>query len=399
MITEYLKHRSVQTILVIGIYSMIASYLPDIIHMSFYTISLFIKDILVLMMPITVFAFIAYTISSFKSKAPVFILILLGFEVLSNFSSVWYAIGAGFMVSSKFTGFEIIKLETEFGPLWRLPITKPCWWGADKGSFLGLALGLYVALKQNSYLKPSLEILKVIMEFILTKVFARFIPIFVLGFVAQIYKTGMLEHMIAHYSILIIYLIGFLALYLALIYFVGAGFRLSKMVLHMKNLFPAWLIALTSGCSLSTMPWTIKGTSLNLKDPELAKAIIPATTNIQQIGDCIMNTFLCFLIYNHFYGHVPDTHTLLVFSIVFVFARFATAAVIGGAIFIMLPIYQTYLDFSDEMIAIILAMNVILDPIVTSSNVFANGGLARVFEMIWNLVHRKKIDPGEPVLS
>ena len=132
------------------------------------------------------------------------------------------------------------------------------------------------------------------------------------------------------------------------------------------------------------MPWTIKGTSLNLKNPELAKAIIPATTNIQQIGDCITNTFLCFLIYKHFFGYTPDALTWAIFSIIFVAARFATAAVIGGAIFIMLPIYQNYLNFTDEMLAIILALNVILDPIVTSSNVMANGGLAKIFENVWS---------------
>ncbi|MGV2432182.1 MAG UNVERIFIED_CONTAM: dicarboxylate/amino acid:cation symporter [Rickettsiaceae bacterium] len=139
-------------------------------------------------------------------------------------------------------------------------------------------------------------------------------------------------------------------------------------------------MALTSSCSLSTMPWTIKGASLNLDNPDFAKAVIPATTNIQQIGDCIMHIFLCILIYNHFYGHIPDFDTLLRFSFVFAIARFATAAVLGGAIFILIPIYQSYLDFSDEMVAIIFALNVILDPIVTSSNVMANGGLARVLK-------------------
>jgi Na+/H+-dicarboxylate symporter len=66
--------------------------------------------------------------------------------------------------------------------------------------------------------------------------------------------------------------------------------------------------------------------------------------------------------------------------------RFATAAVLGGAIFILIPIYQAYLDFSDEMVAILFALNMILDPIVTSSNVMANGGLARVFEIVWSKV-------------
>ncbi|MFI4937740.1 MAG: cation:dicarboxylate symporter family transporter, partial [Candidatus Berkiellales bacterium] len=126
-----------------------------------------------------------------------------------------------------------------------------------------------------------------------------------------------------------------------------------------------------------------------LHNPNLAKAIIPATTNIQQVGDCVANAFLCFLIFRHFYSYNPDLGTWVTFSIFFVLARFATAAVLGGAIFIMLPIYETYLNFTGEMIAIILALNVVLDPLITSTNVIANGALSRVFERVWMFVQLK----------
>ena len=335
-------------------------------------------------MPITVCVFIASTIDSFERKAPLFILILILFEGCSNFLSVWYAYGSGSIVSNKFGGFEIVDMKDNFAALWRLPFHKPAWWGADKGSIAGLLIGCTSALLGSRGLKTVLITSRNIIEAILTKGFARLIPVFVLGFIAQIYATGLLNHMILHYSMLILYLLFFLLAYLFLIFAVGNGFRISGIINDIKNLLPAGGMALTSGCSLSTMPWTIKGTSLNLKNPELAKAIIPATTNIQQIGDCITNTFLCFLIYKHFFGYTPDALTWAIFSIIFVAARFATAAVIGGAIFIMLPIYQNYLNFTDEMLAIILALNVILDPIVTSSNVMANGGLAKIFENVWS---------------
>ncbi len=387
MLFQQLQHRSVQTILIIAVYTISAQFLPDIAHRSFYTISIFIRDVLLWMLPFTVFVFISHTISSFERKAPIFILTLVLFEVCSNFLSVWYGLGAGFVVSAQFDSVDVVNLDSNFSALWRLPFYKPAWWGADKGSFAGLILGCYVALSPSAYLKPILEILRSIMEFILTKIFARFIPLFVLGFIAQIYKTGMLENMIAHYSILIIYLTGFVALYLLMIFAVGASFNLKLMVQHIKNLLPAGGISLTSGCSLSTMPWTIKGVAQNLENPALARAIIPATTNIQQIGDCIMQAFVCFMIYKNFYGHTPEISTLLVFSMVFVMARFATAAVLGGAIFIMIPIYQSYLNFSDEMVAVLLALNAILDPIVTSGNVMANGGLARIFEKVWTRIY------------
>ena len=74
------------------------------------------------------------------------------------------------------------------------------------------------------------------------------------------------------------------------------------------------------------------------------------------------------------------------FSIAFVIARYYTAAVLGGAIFIMLPIYESYLSFNTEMLAIILAFNVVLDPIATSMNVLCNGALCRLFELVWTRV-------------
>lgn len=394
----YLSLRSVQAIIVVLIYSLIAQYLPHDLHRLLYTISLLIKDLIILIMPITVFAFIAHTISSFRSKAIIFILVLISFEMISNFSSVWYAIISADSLSSSFKSLDIIKLDSEFTPLWRLELEKPWWWGADKGSALGLLLGLIIGMYHNLSLKAGLEVLKITMEFILTRIFARFIPIFVLGFVAQIYKTGMLKHMAAHYGLLVLYLLFFMYCYIFVIFLIGARFKFVKALTHIKNLLTAWSISLTTGCSLSTMPWTIKGAAMNLDNPDLAKALIPATTNIQQIGDCIMNTFICVLIYNHFYGHFPDTEVLIKFSLVFVVARLATAAVLGGAIFIMIPIYQEYLSFTNEMIAIVFALNVILDPIVTSSNVIANGGLARVFEIVWSKIHKmrkSKVKPSE----
>jgi len=378
-----LKQRSIQTILVLVIYVMVAPFLPLIMHRGFYTVSLFIKDILMWVMPLTVGLFIAHTVTSFERRAPLFILVLILFETFSNLTSVWYAFGCANFAAEYLPVVKATTIESDFTALWRLPLARPTWWSADKGAFVGLILGCISAFTKRHALKRYLEQGKDIVEWMLTKIFARLIPIFVLGFAAQMYETQLIGHVFAHYSVLVVWLTVFLGIYLVFLNALGAGWSFSRIAQSIKNLLPAGGIALTSSCSLSTMPWTIAGAAKNLQNPNLAKAIIPATTNIQQIGDCIANTFLCFLIYRHFFGHNPDIMTWIVFSSVFVLARFATAAVLGGAIFIMLPIYETYLNFSGEMIAIILALNVVLDPIITSCNVMANGALCRVFEKTW----------------
>jgi len=378
-----LRHRSVQVLFILSLYVLMAEFLPLGAHQFFYTISLLIKDILIWIMPVTVGLFIAYSVSSFQKKAPLFILTLLIFEGLSNFSSVWYAYACAQFSADFMPTFGVSTLSNEFSAIWRLPFTKPSWWSAEKGAIAGLFLGCFNAFGVHPFLTQVITRGKTTIEWILTRIFARLIPLFVLGFTVQIHQTGLLTHVFTHYALLVLWLFFFLVVYILALFILGTGYSLRKNFSSIKNLLPAGGISLTSGCSLSTMPWTIEGTAKNLKNPNLAQAIIPATTNIQQIGDCIAQTFLCFLIYRHFYGVNPDLLTWINFSVIFVLARFATAAVLGGAIFIMLPIYESYLNFSPEMIAIILALNVFLDPLITSSNVIANGALCRVFEHVW----------------
>jgi Na+/H+-dicarboxylate symporter len=385
-IMKALKQRGIQTFLTLLIFIPLAPHLPYTVHQEFYSISLFIKDMLLWLMPITACFFIANTVYSFERRAPLFILILVLFETVSNFSSVWYAFAGAHIAGDHVPAVNATIFKMDFNSLWRIPMERPSWWSAEKGSFIGLAFGCFAAFCKNRVLTSFINYGKNMIEWLLTRVFARLIPFFILGFAAQMYQTKLLTHVFTHYAILTLWLLGFLLLYILFLFVLGAGFSWQRMISHIKNLMPAGGIAITSGCSLSTIPWTIEGAAKNLQNPPLARAIIPATTNIQQIGDCITNAFLVFLIYRHFNGFNPDLITWTIFSLVFVLARFATAAVLGGAIFIMIPIYEAYLNFNPAMIGIILALNVFLDPIVTSSNVMANGALCRVFERVWRRV-------------
>lgn len=377
------KNRGIQVVFCIFAYLSLAPILPTIVNQILYTISLLIKDLLLWVLPLCVGFFIANTLAAFERRAPLFIILLFVFEALSNFSTVWYAYGSGCLAIHNQPVLESTTISDGLCSLLSLSKLKPTWWSADKGTFVGIAIGLLASFKP-SFLKNFLLQGKQISEKILTKFFSRLIPLFILGFVARMYQTQLLNQLMNRYLALLFWLILILLAYIAFLFLLGSGFSLKTYLKNIKNLLPAGGIAFSSGCSLSTIPWTIEGTAKNLKDPSLANTVIPATTNIQQVGDCIANSFLCFLIYYSYFGAVPSISTWISFSLIFILARFATAAVLGGSIFIMLPIYESYLGFNNEMIALILALNVILDPLITCTNVIANGALCRVFERIWN---------------
>jgi Na+/H+-dicarboxylate symporter len=348
-----------------------------------------IKEILIFALPIMVCFFIAASLAKFEKQAPLFILLLIIFEACSNFTSVWYAYGMGQVISDFVTNVNSVQQDLNgLKPYFSLAESKPEWWTISKGTIVGLILGLLCAQAKLHKMRNLVIYGKSIIELILTKIFARLIPLFVLGFVANVYAMDLVEKLFVEFIGIIVWVLAAILVYLFILYLIAAKFNIATAIKNIINLLPAGFVALTSGCSLSTMPFTIKGTAKNLQDPEFAKMVIPATTNIQQIGDCIINALLCLVIIKSFGHPLPNLYTWLQFSIVFTLARFATAAVIGGAIFIVLPIYAAYLNFTGEMIAIILALNIILDPIVTASNVMANAALCYILENIWN---RKKM--------
>src|SRR3990167_4775870 len=281
-ILKGLKQRSIQVFIVLIAYALLSSCLSLTTNQLFYTFSLFIKDILLWVIPFTVAFFIAHTLQSFERRAPLFLIILLSFEAFSNMSCVWYAFFTAHGVADYLPTLQATSLESDFKALWRLPVTRPSWWSADKGALVGLVLGGIAAFSHKTPLKHFINTGKGVMEWCLTRVFSRLIPVYILGFVAQMYQTKLLTHVFNHYAIIVLWLSLFLVLYLVVLFALGAGGSFTRMMINMKNLLPAGGVAFTSGCSLSTMPWTIEGTAKTLRNPELAKVLIPATTNVQQ---------------------------------------------------------------------------------------------------------------------
>ena len=227
-------------------------------------------------------------------------------------------------------------------------------------------------------------------EFILTRFFSRLIPLFILGFVAAYVQDAAAEpdvRSLCGSHLVAFFLLGHLH---GISFSIRKRLSFSRFANNVKNLLPAGGVAFSSGCSISTMPWTIEGTAKNLQNPDLAKAVIPATTNIQQIGDCIANTFLCFLIYHQFNGAAPSlSYGCRLASFLFLpdlQPRLFWAELSLSCSRSMNPIWDSH----PEMIAMILAFNVILDPVITCTNVVANGALCRVFERTWSLVSFKK---------
>lgn len=380
-----LKSPPIQLILCGFIVTLWGHFLPIEIARGIYTASLLFKDLLLMVLPAAIMAFIAFALRSFEKKALLFVLFLACFEIFSNSSSVLFAYGVSHILQAFFPVIETATTHNiqDLAPYWTIDTLRPSFWRADNAVWGGVLLGMLCAYRPIPIVEKMLIRIRVAAGWLFSKVFARLIPLYATGFLIQMQHSGVLAHILSTYANVLLMLLGALTLYLGLIILVAGEYRWRAAQRIFSTIFPTGVIAFSSMSSAATMPFTIAAAEKNMKDPAMAGMIIPATTNVQQVGDCLANAFLCLVILKTFGHSLPDFSTWLVFLSVFVLARFTTVGVLGGAIFIMIPIYEQYLGFSKEMVALILALNVVLDPFITASNVLGNGALCIILERWW----------------
>jgi Na+/H+-dicarboxylate symporter len=146
-----------------------------------------------------------------------------------------------------------------------------------------------------------------------------------------------------------------------------------------KNMLPAAVAGFGSMSSAAAMPLTIVGAEKNSSDPDMARAVIPATVNVHLIGDCFAIPLFAFAVLQNFGMGQPEFVAYLTFALYFVMAKFSVAAIPGGGIIVMLPVLEGCLGFSGEMLSLITALYILFDPLITCANVLGNGGFAMLF--------------------
>ncbi|OJX12250.1 MAG: hypothetical protein BGO77_03625 [Caedibacter sp. 37-49] len=391
---KILKNTAFQAIISICFVLFFSDHLPLSMTRSFYTLSLLIRDLLMYVLPIAIFFYIASMLAELKQQAFLLIGVLLLFEALSNSLSISYAYGIGFSFYNKinlsnntFQGMEGLS------PYFNIGQFRPKFYTVDKGTLLGVIIGLFLAIESGPTFIQSLQRSKDFINLIFSKFFGKLIPLMVFGFLLNLEKSGFLTGLTHSYGLAFVIILLGILVYLIFLFSVAGAFRISEIFRQIKNIWPVGLIAFTSSSSAATMPFTISAVEKNVKVPSFSRLIIPATTNIQQIGDCIANVFFGLLILKQFNFPFPEINIWLPFMTVYVLARFTTAGMVGGAIFILIPIFEKYLGFTPEMSSILLALNLLFDPIITSTNVLANGALCVIFEKVWLTIKSLQFKP------
>ena len=141
-------------------------------------------------------------LAELKQQAFLLIGVLLLFEALSNSLSISYAYGIGFSFYNKinlsnntFQGMEGLS------PYFNIGQFRPKFYTVDKGTLLGVIIGLFLAIESGPTFIQSLQRSKDFINLIFSKFFGKLIPLMVFGFLLNLEKSGFLTGLTHSYGL------------------------------------------------------------------------------------------------------------------------------------------------------------------------------------------------------
>ncbi len=381
--------------------------IPTPLKTAFYTLSVLLKNILITALPFIIFSILFSSLGALKKGAFTFTALAFALVVASNYASTSLGgfLGVHFLDHIDIASYDNATAQ-QLIPLWETHLTPETlknitgFWGLkilhslsnDMALFAGIVCGLFLAFTGHNKTKRLSQKMKHLAFSFLQKGFIPLIPLFILGYILNMQHGGLLNSIFQDYFAIITLIVTLTFSYIIFLYGVASAFKIAKWRRSLKNMFPAAITGFSTMSSASALPLVIDGVEKNTGH-EASKGVVPISINIHLIGDCFAISILALTILVSFGHPLPTLEEYMLFTLFFVLAKFAVAAVPGGGILVMIPILEKYLGFTPEMLSLITALYILFDPIVTSANVLGNGAFAQIFEKIYALFHKEKKGP------
>ncbi len=356
---------------------------------ALYTFSFLFKDFLALFLPFIIFAFITTGILAFKKNAPIVLTVLIGSIFISNalVAMIAYLIGR-FILPYVITAVraEQVIASSALKPWYNLNLSFPL--TSEKVLLLSIAVGLFFSFVSVPEVESWLHTIKKWVQRFLLSVFIPLLPIYVLGFLLKIHYEGTLVQLFSRYGMALILILIAQLSYLCWLYLASVGFSRKRAWKTIQNALPSYITAFSTMSSTAALPVSIDCAEKNIGNKPLAEVSMPIMANIHLLGDCMSTPILAMVNMLLFLGRIPNFAQYSVFVFYFCLRMFAASGIPAGGIIVMIPILTSYLGFTDQMLAIITMLYLLMDSFGTAANVMGDGALV-VF--VHRILQRLKI--------
>ncbi len=375
-----------QLITMILVIFLAGDYIPVGIKEFFYTISVLIKDLLVLALPYIIFAYLFSTLVALQNGAILFVISLVSCVVFMNF----LGLNIAYFVSGLLTemsGLAPVQVDAsrELVSMWRLPVPGviKAILQNEHGLILGVLSGIGLGYLNVSGLKEISDQLKSGASFILNKMFIPVVPFFILGFILKMQHEGTLAYVLKQYGPVYLLIAAVQIVYLLSLFAIGAKLNPKTWLNYLRNMLPPVITGISTMSSAAALPFSLTAAEQNTKNPLIARSVIPSTVNINLMGDSLGVPLMIIATMVTFGMGIPPYALFFAFAMQYVMYMFTVAAVPGATIIVMTPVIQEVLGFNAEMVGLATALYILYDAIGTTMNVLGNGAFAVLFNRIF----------------
>lgn len=388
-ILKLLSSSPIRLVLTVILAFLFNHLIPVVAKQFFLSVSLSLKEILMFMIPLIIFSSVYGAFSKIRGHAFLFVGLLLTCIVLSNFFGVTLAgIFSYFLVFGGDVAVQEPIKVMGLEPLWTFSIPKLV------SNNIVLILSLILACIKKPIISQNLgkfsKVVTKIVDVFLKKIFIPLLPVFIFGFLVKLLTDDIIGDVLAVNPKAFIFMVLTLWAYLLVILYLAVIFYKKPAITILRNVVSPVLTSFTAMSSAAALPFSIKAAENNTGNKNIADVVMPATVNIHMIGDSICIPILAMILLLAFGIPMPSISSYLVFAATFTITKFSGAAVPGGSILIMIPVLESCLGFTTEMVALITICYMLIDPITTSGNVLGNNIFVMHFNKLYGFITKKK---------
>ncbi|MEX0848872.1 MAG: cation:dicarboxylase symporter family transporter [Candidatus Dependentiae bacterium] len=349
----------------------------------FYTFSLLFKSVLSLFLPLIIFSFVLTGILSFKRNAPLVLAVLVASIFVSNsvIALLTYLVGVA-VVPFVVQGISIDGFQIASGVEPYYQFDFPTLITSENALLIAIVIGIALSFVRIPKLERGIRIFKDAVENFLNYYFIPLLPLYVFGFLLEIHYRGIFASLFSHYGKAFIVILSVQVVFLLAYYFLAASGSTKKMIKYIQNALPSYLTAFSTMSSTTTIPVSVECAEKNMNNKPLAEISMPIMANIHLVGDSISTPLLAMVTVSLFLGTFPDPISYIKFVFFFCTAMLAVSGIPGGGIIVMIPILISQLGFNEQMVSIITALYLLLDPFGTAANVMGDGALVIIVNKV-----------------
>ena len=345
----------------------------------FTTFSSLFSTFLAFLIPLLIVSFVAVSLADLGKKANKLFGITLLFAylstILAGFAS--FFLGKALLPSliSKITSSEVVG--SSFDALFTIEV-EPIF-GVMTALVLAFLLGLGMANSESTGLLNCMKDLQGIVSKTLNSVVIPLIPVHIAGLFCKIAAEGELFPTIRMFIKLYILILIFQWGYIGIQFLIATIFTRKNQFPKIKNTLPAYVTALGTQSSASTIPVNLECAQKNGIKKDIADFVIPLGATIHLAGDtiCLVIGVMGIMMAS---GLTPTLVQFTPFIFMLGITMVAAPGIPGGGVMAALGLIASLLGFTEPMQQLLISLHFSQDSFGTACNVAGDQAIALMVE-------------------